>query len=128
MDGHAGMRIPSVVNTIGGVWSHAFAQATNGRRTERLRRDDERGREREMGGKGKVDEGDARFVKAAADHFKGEDGALRTGRVVASVESASARILAPTLVAWAAILCAEEPVADGGRAHRYALRCGAHGD
>ena len=51
MDGHAGMRIPSVVNTIGGVWSHAFAQATNGRRTERLRRDDERGREREMGGK-----------------------------------------------------------------------------
>ena len=85
----------------------------------------ERGR---WGGKGKVDEGDARFVKAAADHFKGEDGALRTGRVVASVESASARILAPTLVAWAAILCAEEPVADGGRAHRYALRCGAHGD
>ena len=88
-------------------------------------REDERGR---WGEKGKVDEGDARFVKATADHFKGEDGALRTGRVVASVESASARILAPTLVAWAAILCAEEPVADGGRAHRYALRCGAHGD
>ena len=50
--------------------------------------------------------------KAATDHFEGEDGALRSGRVVASVENVGARRLAPMLVTWAAILCGDEPVAD----------------
>ena len=51
-----------------------------------------------------------------------------TYRVVASMENAGARILAPTLVAWTAILWAEEPVADGGQTRRYARGCGAHDD
>ena len=88
----------------------------------------ERRRKKGGTGKGEMGKGDARFVEATADHFEGKDAALRSGRVVASVQSASGRILAPALVAWAAILCAEEPVADGGWARRSALGCGAHGD
>ncbi|ETW82403.1 hypothetical protein HETIRDRAFT_108705 [Heterobasidion irregulare TC 32-1] len=79
-------------------------------------------------GKGEMGKGDAHFVEATADHFEGKDAALQSGRIVASVQSASGHILAPALVAWAAILCAEEPVADGEWARGSALRCGAHED
>ena len=90
-------------------------QATDGCHTECTQRDNERKRERWKEiktGKGKTGKGDARFIKAATDHFEGEDGALRSGRVVASVENVGARRLAPMLVTWAVILCGDEPVAD----------------
>ena len=118
MDWHAETRIPPVVDTIGVVWSRAFG-ASDGWMSHRMyakgRREGTRERWRwkeRKTGKGKTGKGDARFIKAATDHFEGEDGALRSGRVVASVENVGARRLAPMLVTWAAILCGDEPVAD----------------